>query len=683
MKIRLVLILSLLIVSLCRTGYAQTDFCNSDSSLNEEQIKECQKRLDKAKNLEAWDSESQAIDIELIREILKRKLENCPVEHTKTKPYIKDFLPEARKIISSLVDERNKQWTDDYLNKIQRFNDALSKFQNFMDEKSQLSNALETLLNQKKRLLSLTNVYLQNMAGIPTTFLIVGQGEWTPETEGTTLEMFHRVTQNAAKYIADNLGDTLVFSEVRIEDAKIVSDVIRSQKSVRVEEFETDPVYHTRGSSRFVLQKYRCYPNYNNSGSGKVSETEIIPEENSPKIKYWNIDQYTFNDANIKGRFPKGLAEEMEKRIDQIRVENELARNQVMVFASRYSKSRDEIISKLQDTIDKIWMLERNIKNKILGENSGNDIKDEIRVSLSEPIKELESLDDEKVEQGQQEKEKIEHWLKKQGDSFMGSKGDAETDISNWLSSRKMIVFTSKSEIMGNHERPETVAERLLKGAVETLDKRKKQLISYELSVVKNGKLISRHGDQYYNDGLPVRYLLFPPVLTYIGDSEETGGQLPNVSLFLAWEVEYSKKDSSSDESLKTSGQSSESSGQSSKPLTHQENIHYDVENDLSWFIDKEECFSFETAKKRLPENFYFPGRDEMNIFKMFFYSKGKQAKEIRTRYRYLSHPDTDIWTRDKSKISEMIYTYSLSYNESTLHDESFCCYIVGVKLGR
>jgi len=253
------------------------------------------------------------------------------------------------------------------------------------------------------------------------------------------------------------------------------------------------------------------------------------------------------------------------------------------------------------------------------------------------------------------------NWLRKESKYFQNRKEGAELDISNWLKNRNMIVFTSKSEIMGLGEKPSKVAARLLSSAIKTLKNRKKQLISYELSTVEHGQLVSYKGEDFYNDGLPIRYMILPPILTYVGSPG--GSQFFNISLFLALEVQYSEQNMHQKPGKSTQDQS---------------NIYFDKKNNISWFFSKEECYSYEEAIKLLPANFSLPLKKHLNLLNAFV--NLSESSSIRNNFNYLIQPGSEVWTGDKSLITDKIYTYIPNANEVSSHDASFCGYVIGVK---
>jgi len=637
--------------------------CDMNSSPGSDLKAECIERMNKVQNLNLWDGDGKMISVSELKNLLNEFVNQMPIESVETKPYIKQFIPSVRKQITQLVNDRNKEWTDEYLAKIQQYNESRARSQNFLDELSQFSSSLENLLSQKKRQHSLTRIYLQNMAGIPTTYLIIGKSMWDPNSKTAPQLIFEQITHNAAHFIASDLGDTLIFSNTIISNSKISSDVIKSTKKVRVEEFETDPIYFTLGSMCYVIHKYRSYPMYHISTS-EISNHSI--QINSSKIKrdikYWNIDGSNISNYQKDNTFPKSLIEQASKQINDIENENTVSINQVKGFAKKYKQSWDMVHQKQKKIILKITIIKRLIKEKI--ENLVTE--DDYQSQLKNPLIEFQQTNN--IEKAEDLKEKMINWLRKLANTFQTQKQAVETDINNWLKNRKMIVFTSKSEIMGVGEVPNNVASRLLSSAFTSLEKRKRQLISYKLSTVKGGRLVSHEAEDFYNDGVPIRYLIYPPILTYLGNPSG-GTQYYNISLFMAWEVHYAEQNTK-ESAYNTTGQKNVAS-----------NIYYDQEQNLSWFFGDEECFSFQEAKAILPEGFKLPKRSDMTALR-FFVNK-KEMTTLRNHYNYLLQSATELWTGEQSSVTDKIYTYNIAANEEFSHSASSCCYIVGVKFGK
>jgi len=622
---------------------------------------ECIQRMKKVQSLELWDGGGKPVSVDSLKKSLTNLINKMSIESVENKPYIKQFIPAVRKKITNLVNDRNKDWTKEYLAKIQIYNETRSTSQNFFDEISQLASSLENLLSQKKRLHSLTRIYLQNMAGIPTTYLIIGKSVWDPNSGIAPQVIFEKITHSASHYIASELSETLIFSNTTISNSKISSDVIKATKKVRVEEFETDPIYYTHGSRCYVIHKYRSYPMYSIPKS-KDSDNSLDLETYQQNTQYWNIDASNISNYKNRSIFPDSLIKEANKQINDVKNENVVSIKQVQGFAITYKTSWNQINQKTGIIQVKINKLKKSIKEKI-----NNLVKEnEFQVNMTNPLKEFTNTDD--VEKGDDLKESIINWLLKINNIFQNQKKDAEENINNWLKSRNMIVFTSKSEIMGFGEVPTEVASRLLSSAFESLEKRKRQLISYKLSTVKNGRLVSCEGENYYTQGLPIRYLIFPPILTYLGNPSG-GSQYYNISLFLAWEVQYTEqKNKVSIEETSTKGQIST-------------NIYYDQKQNLSWFFGNEECFSFQEAKQKLPKKFRLPLRNEMASLGIFVNMDDMAI--LRNQFNYLFQSGAELWTGEQSSVTDKIYTYIITSNEIFSHNASSCCYIVGVKVGK
>jgi len=631
--------------------------CNLNTSPGSTLESECIERMNKVQNLNLWDGDGKAISVNELKQRLNKLVNQMPIESDEKKPYIKQFIPEARRHITQLINERNKDWTDEYLAKIQLYNESRASSQNFSDELSQFSSSLENLLSQKKRQHSLTRIYLQNMAGIPTTYLIIGKSSWDINSKIAPLTIFEQITHHAAHYIVNELSASLIFSNTKIINSKISSDVIKSTKKVRVEEFETDPIYFPDGSTCYVIHKYRSYPLYHIPESDQSNKTSHKASLDSTKdIQYWNIDTATISKYQTDNTFPKSLIMQANKQLTDIETENSASIAQIQGFAQKYKESWDNISQKQKVIILKISEIKRLIQEKI-GDMVSSE---EFQTQLTDPLIELQHSDD--VDKAEDLKESMISWLRKLSNQFQNQKQTVESDINNWLKHRNMIVFTSKSEIMGVGEIPNNVASRLLSSAITSLEKRKRQLISYKLSTVKNGRLVSHEAEDFYNDGLPIRYLISPPILTFLNKASGES-QFYNVSMFMAWEVQYTE-------------QTTKASANKSLP-TKPSNIYVDQNQQVSWFFGNEECFSFQEAAQLLPKGFKLPKRSDMPTLRNFVNQPG--MSQLRNQYNYLFQSGTELWTGEQSSVTDKVYTYNITANEVFSHSGSSCCYVVGV----
>jgi hypothetical protein len=613
--------------------------------------------MNKVQNLNLWDGDGNAISVNELKQRLNNFVNQMPIESDEKKPYIKQFIPEARRHITQIINDRNKDWTDEYLAKIQLYNESRASSQNFSDELSQFSSSLENLLSQKKRQHSLTRIYLQNMAGIPTTYLIIGKSSWDINSKIPPLTIFEQITHHAAHFIVSELSASLIFSDTKIVNSKISSDVVKSTKKVRVEEFETDPIYFPHGSTCYVIHKYRSYPLYQIPKADQLDQTAQKSSLDITKdIQYWNIEPATISKFQKDNRFPKSLIKQASKQLADIKTENSASIAQIQGFAKKYKESWDMIGQKQTNIILKI----NGIKRLILEKIDKIVTAEEFQTQLTDPLIELQNTDD--IENAEDLKEKMISWLRKLGNQFQDQKETVENDINNWLKNRNMIVFTSKSEIMSVGETPNNVASRLLSSAITSLEKRKRQLISYKLSTVKNGRLVSHEAEDFYNDGLPIRYLISPPILTFLSNSSGES-QFYNVSMFLAWEVQYTEQTT----------KASENKSLAIKPP----NIYFDQNQQVSWFFGKEECFSFSEAGQMLPKGFKLPKRSDMPALRNFINQPG--MAHLRNQFNYLFQSGTELWTGEQSSVTDKVYTYNVTANEVFSHSASSCCYVVGV----
>jgi len=624
------------------------DICLSFTQQGSELYNECIKRYEKSKHIDHWESVNSHMDMIQLTSFLEEELNDLGLEKAKKKKYLKNFLVNVNEIVTNISSENEKQWGNSYIEKIQAFSDVQTLLQNFMDEKQQLYTAIDTLGSQKKRLHSLTEVFLQQLSGIPTRYLILGKSKWDTANE-IGYQVDNHIANQAASFINSELIGGLIFSNTEIKNAKIVKSVVRNLKSIQVEEHGADPKSEVYEDERYLLQIYRCYPRYDIDFKQETSPSKNQNTLISVVPKFWHINRVFLEEEANAGIFNKtpDLLDEAHTLITDVEKDNKTNIEKILDFEKRYSLSLQVIENKKNETIKKLWDMTNLLTKRIYYDLQTDMNMQEIRRQLSRPVNKLENLSFDKIHKVDELKTQIEDYLATVYLKINKLKKEKEKDILNLIQQKRMIVFTIKSKNIGPFdEHPKKEAIKLLQGVMKTLDQRKKQFQSYELSIVEDGKLVSSQVSKFYNEGYPVRYIIYPPVLYHPIPS------ILRLSIFLALEVEYTKK--------------------SEKKYC----IYDDSSKGVSWFIDNAECYSYDTAINRLPNNFKFLSKKDVVSFKDFM----NKNKHIKKKHQYLFSSGNEIWTIEEDWLTRKIFTYDLVLDKLNRHSKSFCAFGLGIK---
>jgi len=652
LRIQILFIVFIFVMNTTIHAFNPQDICTTLSGQNSEQLNECIKRYEKAMHIKLWDTIDTPMNLDALSDHLILSLKNMGLETELKKPYLTSFLTKVNDIVTDISSENEKIWGDTYISKIQKFSEIESLLQNFIDEERQLSTAIDTLIDQKKRLHSLTEVFLQQLSGIPTRYLILGKIKWDTTKPGYKYDNY--ISKKASSYINKELAATLIFSNTIIENSTIVRSVIHNIKSIQVEEHGADPKTIQYENERYLMQIYRCYPRYDNNfieeedHSGTEENTLIIEFE----PEYVHMDDAFFSSQSMIDHYTKaeGLIEEAKLLVKKVEKENELNINKIEVFDKRYKKSMQIIEDKKNETLKKLWDVTNVLTERIyydLHKNKEDINFIDIRNKISKPVSQLENLNIEDINKASEIKTRIVKYLESKRALIIKLKKKQVENIVNLIKQKKMLVYTIKSKNIGTYDDPKIEAVKLLKGVLRTLNQRKKQFQAYELSVVDNGNLVTSKVSSYYNEGFPTRCLIFPAVL------QHPVKQALRLSLFLALEVEYTKK--SDQEKLL---------------------VYQDSNNNLSWFLDINECFSFDESKKRLPAHFRFPTKDQMLQFRNFLANN----QLIMDKHLYLLKGGNEMWTREDDFMTGKIFTYDYAQEKFSRHSKSFCAFSIGVK---
>ncbi len=649
-----------------------------------EVLEECRERLKRAENIKLWDKMDRTLETESVGKILKKKFKELTLEDSDVKPYLGQFLIEVGKRVSTLEHKSNKRWIDEYLFRMQNYIDARSRHQTIVDEKSQLKTILGTLLKEKLRIHSLTQVYLQNMAGVPTTYLVVGRDKYKLERKESNMAMFRRIAQNAIPHVADYTSNTLIFSRTEIENARIVRDVITAKKGVRVEPYGKDPKIYSANKLRYLVQKFRCFPSYTEQPSESVNPERKRAENTT--ASYWIIEHPTISDALMDEMFPQGdvlpehrrkLKLEIEKRYSELTVDDAESLEQVWRFVEKYEKWIGKIIRKQEDLNRQIWPLVNRISKRIITKSPGINV----RKNLLEPTDEVINIGASNISHGKKRIDDMWRWLNKMSERFKDDEEIAQATVENWLKHRRIIISTTKSEIVVASMAPHEVAKNLFDQALKTLKERNRYLKKFEESIVREGSLSQYRSDQYYVVGNPVRCLLFPPVYALTSNAIGPEGNTYGVSFFLALEVEYSVKEGAPPDS-KIASDSRERVGDPPGATAERKKvdkkIFKDEERGFTWYIVGGECFSKKEGKEKLPEGFKLPDLEQIGYLKSLVFSPS--GRRISGFYPFFTKSDSVLWTRSLSPATDKTITYVLATGDKEFHGDSFCAIVVGVK---
>jgi len=631
---------------------------------NIELYNECIERYKKTLDINLWDKlngDELDLKIDMVKK-LEKKNDHIIVEEARNKKYLEGFLKDIDYIVDKMAYEKERKFSNNYIDKIQEFSESLTVYQNFIDERRQLQTALDNLQNQKQREHSLTEVFMQQISGIPTIHLIIGKSEWTTsmyDNENkiiTSADVYNYISSKADLYIKNNLSSKLVYSEVKIENESIVKKIIYTLNNIKVDKHVADPYEHIDEQKRYILQKFKCYPNYNNQSEAINNSNNKNVDKYSGAIKkpdYEHVSYDFLQNLEKTKEFPKKLIDEAEKELIKVDEENRLSINKIKGFEQRYNGAMSKIKEKMNKNTKKMWEVTNTLFDRIYYDSGVNFNPNEISEKLNKSVKKLEEIDYDKIDEIKDLRHNLEAYLDKIQEKIENNKKGRDQDVKDMIEHKKIIVFTTQTKILGNNDDYEKEAIKILASAIDKLTERKKQLRSYELTVTEEGRLKSYKGKNYYNEGIPIKYLMFSPILKYTNKNENE--QQMKLYFFLAWEVQYSQNS------------------------TQQElAIYNDTQNNIKWFIGKGECFPFEEAKKSLPKKFEFASRDYIKKFRNFL----KKNNNIKAKHTYLNNPDKEFWTCDEDDdfFEGKIFTYDLIKDTIRSRTKTYCGYLIGIQ---
>ncbi|CAN2042786.1 conserved hypothetical protein [Candidatus Magnetomoraceae bacterium gMMP-15] len=644
-----------------------------------------QKQLEIALDVKQWEKFSDRLNDEAVEQNLLEKLKNMPHDDAVlSNRWKKYFIPVLYEKLSDKITKKNQQWSKDYLDLVKNFNLAQINLQSFQETADSLNNALDTYLTLHKRLLSVEEVYLQNLKGVDTTFLVLGISQWDTHTQKSN-ECFNTIVKGGKAFVRQEFENTaLIFSHTSMEEFRIKKDIIRSYSGGQIEEYETDPLLFQDETTMIAVQQYRVFPEFPKIGSSKMPDIEIPDDEKSVPSGNYYLPLKTDNTSNSfqadiflkqlsniiddaknflgysKESIADNLFDKIKHLLNKVQKKNKISLDQIINFNTQYNSDIEPIEDEINQTGRKI----SNDLNKLIKKIVNIDPKAEIS-SLTRDITNF--LKSSEPEESYNFKDSIKNRLNKiKKTLFFEHRDQAEHQLTEKIQKRKMLIFTIQSEFVPGGALAGSIPPKILTEALKRLKIRKERLVSYEFSIVEDRVLVNHQAAQYYDNGTVVRYFMPVPVLSF-QKSIESGGTVAKMSILLALEIEYVKREENNLQSYR-----------SEKDFINR--TFHDKENNLIWLIGNEEdCLTYNEIEDILPNDFNIPTIKQLNLLNLFL--NKDTSKALYQKYKYLFQSRTELWTAKFKKYTKKRATFQMSSEIIEYHNpDSYCGLAVAVK---
>ena len=608
----------------------------------------------------------------------------------KPKPWLKDFLPRLYQSLSDDVNRKNEQWYQEYMELVQNYNQATMNVKQFESLRANLMISLKNLNELRLRIKSVRDVHLQQLQGVPTTFLVFGTRTWDhlKESRGKSYNIIQEgVKSFAAKRFIDQ--NSFVFSDLTVKDSRVVSETIQMYGAGEIEAYETDPHVFYKHTRTFVVHRYRCYPQFNSTESGgptvpsppeaKNTEYSIVDHRNVDKIfVQWDIgekDQEKINELLDRTENNNLSAVGSIRKLD----EEYIAR--MHTIETLLDKTGDDILSALDELCAGI--------GEIFGDFDDSELKKQIESYLRQ--QDAVSADG--------NHDRLDRILSRIRTKYDEEAIKAEEDFQNKLARRTKTIFTLRQGFMGDDQQFSELTQKLLEGSFDTIMLRKNNLMRYEITVVENKKLVNHKAEEYYKEGKIRRYYMFPPVLTF-------EGSISKLSCFLALQVEFSRDETSSSGLPKPAFQTAQTgslppvqeTGPSvtPPPLPPQveappdPRIMDDSDSGLQWLVylenDELGCFSFEDAVGHIrSKGFSMPSMSQLKLIQNRLQSSHAKANMPQAFRKFLAPdgPSLLVWSDSPPDIYGNRKLLNFKTGEETDKVYDYCGYVLGVTSAR
>lgn len=689
---------------------------------------------DNITDLSTWKQAPENAGEKEVKQLLERHMEEI-IRKTKTDEtfrkkfeqdygeiWKKKFIKILYKKLSKFSSDQNTQWNQEYLDLVQNYYNSQLDLQTYRETRN---NFVLTLINYreiKNRIQSIQDVYKQNLQGVPTTYLIIGKREWNSAFE-TVSKNYSLIAEGAQLFVKNELSKKtgLIFSETSVKDYTITKDVIKKFSGGITESYEIDPLVFTAYGTSYVVHMYRCYPRFVEEGEiQQVEQTGSSDKEAAPApgTRYENIVSQDFqaiiDKLNIKLDLEsiKKYQNKIKELVLEVSTENQKSAEIIYEFDKKYREQMESIQIPKSNTEDSI----KTLLNKIAGNT--NKIKFDALPLQMEVGKIISGTLELSNVKGEEIPRSVRDYLDEIESLFSEKERQSRKRFEDQIRSRRMIILTNKQEYLASGVNKLSFNYDLLDGALETLSDRKTKLIDYDLTVIKEGRLVSyKDAKSFKRTGRVTRYIIVPPILTYI-DAESM-----RLSLFLAQEIEFREnpidaqaqsepvpptpqKEIEPDDGKSKSSEATPKGKEEVPPKNNDRKPKYpekkpeadqkpdiiippadegrflaDPNTHLEWMIylkdGKPRSLSFQDGQRVLPEGFSIPTIEQLESLRAFLITppKDKAAKD----FFPLLKRKRGVWSRERSNIGNYyIYQFKDANKEDKVPDAQ--CYVIGVR---
>jgi hypothetical protein len=606
---------------------------------------------------------------EMIKQLVDDVGKPAVLQQRKMKYGVEVLIPKMMKHFECVENQTNDEWTEKYIEFVDSLNRKQIESRDYHDLVLSINSSIEKLISLTVRVRTIKDVFKQNLEGVPSGVLVLGKMEIDPDDlDQRPVDSFQSIERNAKVFLRNSSIKNFIMKDISIAGNRFTNAITR-YSSAKIEPSGSDPVYHTFQDEYFVVQRYRIFPVFERLGSIGTTRNKTSPVLNKVDdgISYWTVE------TNQHPELPESIniRARVAEMLNQIENEESTSSDRILGFEGKYASNLKEIRGKIAEESNRLRGDVSKAQAKILGLDptyTNSSVATDLEALLSAGDNAIENM---RAEWGPGLTKELEN----KEELFKNNKDQALEVFENHISARTMTIFTKEDELQSTSDTLRELRQKLIERAYRDLDGRKSSLVSYRVSVIRDGKLESEDADQYYDRGRVTRSILMAPVLRDIGDRSQ--GTKQKLEILLLQEIRFNRRSSGSI----TSGNTSEGPAEGgNRPDPVDQEIVADVPRGLEWYLPlKNECWARLEGANKVPSNYEIPTENELETLSDFL--KKKDNADLVSLFPYLRDQENYVWAkRARSGLEDEFRTFNLLTRQKEFEPEDSCNYIVGVR---
>ena len=445
-----------------------------------------------------------------------------------------------------MSDKSSKKWSNTHIENIKQFNEAKKKYNSFLDIFHKLEFSFDSLSNLIKQQKVITDIYKKNITSIPTSLMILVETNFVLfSSQHSRYEIDSILVEKVKKHILFTLSKD-ISKDITTEFEKIFKNVllpnsIKFTKKGVIENYDSEPFSFYINEKYYLLLKYKFYPIIENSNYSSNVDLNSKQINKLEYIFYHHIKKSTIDAIKQKVnnyQISSTIDIEYEKIVNDNKTYKLLrkkATNRYMLSLNKVNTDISKLIKTINKTLDDIKNTYNNMATTYLIDNNitTNYLIDIFK--LKEKFISLQNTNSLVLNEIYYIQKDLKNILHKIQFELKKSLEMAGYNLNKNISKKRIVFVKHTSKTLGTYDSAEEVAKRLINNSVLSICQSSLNESFHEIASVEKGILIKLKSSKFYEKGVPIRYITYPPILSH------TSKNLIKLSFLLAVEVEYTK----------------------------------------------------------------------------------------------------------------------------------------------